>query len=221
MKEPVFQESPGVSPREARRRFCAKRFRTGDLCIAGLLMTAAFLCNPSTLLRTFQFLIFWFYAWLTGKKNNPLFTLAVMLGIVLFNLPVPYGKVIAEWGVFRITRGSLLGGIHKAVTLEGLIMLSKASIRPQLRLPGSFGSLLGESLRVFERIVDRKSLISRKRFIEGIDELMLELSAEQEEQPVEEHEIEPPRTVAAMLLLAGAVVPVPVLTVIALIFGSL
>ena len=121
-----------------------KELRSGDLFLAGLFMTAAFLVNPSTLLRAVQFVLFWFYAYWRGKRNRLLITLSVMGGILLFNLLVPYGRVLAAFGPFRITQGALLGGLHKALTLEGLILLSKASIRTDLCLPGFFGSLLGE-----------------------------------------------------------------------------
>ncbi|MDR3115729.1 MAG: hypothetical protein LBU25_09450 [Treponema sp.] len=183
-------------------------------------MTAAFLVNPSTLLRLVQFLLFWLYASWQGKKNNPLLTLSVMGGILCFNLLVPYGRVLAAFGAFRITQGALLGGLHKALTLEGLILLSKASIRADLCLPGFFGSLLGESFRIFEGISRRKALVTRKHFIEGIDRLMLELSAEQALRA--EHRKSPracakPRsTPAGMLRLGGALVLIWGLTLLGL-----
>jgi heptaprenyl diphosphate synthase len=61
------------------------------------------------------------------------------------------------------------------VTVEGLILLSRASVRSDLRLPGAFGSLLGESFRYFDRIMERKGGIERKDPIGGIDRLMNEL----------------------------------------------
>ncbi|MDR3343241.1 MAG: hypothetical protein LBT14_10755 [Treponema sp.] len=213
--------------KEPRRVLWGNRFRSGDLFIAGLVMMAAFLGNPSTLLRTLQLLLFLVYARLGGKRNNLLMTLMVMLGIVVFNLLVPYGKVLVEFGIFPLTQGALVSGLHKAVTLEGLIMLSKATIRSDLRLPGPLGSLLGESFRIFERITERKGLITRKHFIEGIDELMLELSAEQKtlataNQPVARNQQDPehPRATAPwsrltdMLLLLTMVVPVVGLTML-------
>ncbi|MDR1302936.1 MAG: hypothetical protein LBK43_10785 [Treponema sp.] len=186
-----------------------KNLPSNDLFLAGLLMTAAFLVNPSTLVRCVQFLIFWWYAWLRGKKNRPLITLSVIGGIVFFNLLVPYGKVLGTVGIFPITQGALLGGLHKAITLEGLIMLSQASIRADLRLPGFFGSLLGESFRIFEKISQNKARITRKHIIEGIDHLLLELSAEQDvlaEPPGSpEGYIKTTRTLAGMLCLGGAI----------------
>ncbi|MDR2534847.1 MAG: hypothetical protein LBD29_02285 [Treponema sp.] len=198
--------------------FYRQFFSSQDLFIAGMIMTVAFLSNPSTLFRTIQFLIFWAYALFLGKKNNPFITLLVMSGIIFFNLLVPYGKVLTEFAGFPITQGSLLGGLRRGVTLEGLIMLSKASIRPDLRLPGTFGSLLGESLRIFQRILDRKGLISRKRIIEGIDDLMLELSAEQESQkPLETTpDIDLSKRPLGRLILGGIILLIVGITGIAL-----
>ncbi|MDR1029666.1 MAG: hypothetical protein LBL76_02190 [Treponema sp.] len=202
-----------------------KKLRSTDLFLAGLLMMAAFLVNPSTLLRGVQFLIFWWYAWLRGKKNRPLITLSIIGGIVFFNLLVPYGKVLGTVGMFRITQGALLGGLHKAITLEGLIMLSQASIRADLRLPGFFGSLLGESFRIFETISQNKARIKRKHIIEGIDHLLLELSEEQDvlAEPAGSPEgyIKPPRTLANMLCLGGAIALVWGLTFLGFWFGAI
>ena len=196
---------------EKRRLWRTRHLRSADVFCAGLLVTGAFLLNPSTELRFVQFLLFWFYAWVLGKKNNALITLVVMLGITSFNLITPYGKVLAEWGRFRLTHGALMGGLHKAITLEGLLMLSRASIHPGLRLPGAFGALLADCFRVLEQISSRKALIKNGHIMEGIDALLLELSEDEaESQPAP---IDPPRTVkVALLLLAATTLPL-VLTV--------
>ncbi|MDR2020087.1 MAG: Gx transporter family protein [Treponema sp.] len=164
-----------------RRHAFRNRFRPGDLCAAALIMAAAFLCNPSPFLRTLQFLLFWLFAYLSGKRLRPLITLLAIFGIVIFNLFPPYGRVLAELGSLRITGGALLTGFRKALTLEGLILLSGAAIRPDLHLPGPLGSLVAESLKLFERIGPLGNGGKRGTgLIAGIDRLMLELSAEQE-----------------------------------------
>jgi heptaprenyl diphosphate synthase len=180
-----------------------------DLLFAGVIMLAAFLFNPSTVTRGMQFLLFGIYARLTGKKPAPLFTLFIMGAVVFCNLLVPYGRVLAEFGPFRLTRGSLLSGLHKAVTLEGLFFLSKATIRPDLRFPGRFGFFIGESFRLLDRLIEQKGRITRKHFIEGIDTLLVELSAEEASPPAaagNPPEARPPkRALPGMLLLAGTV----------------
>jgi heptaprenyl diphosphate synthase len=200
--------------REKRRLWCAQNLNSADVFCAGLLITGAFLLNPSTELRFVQFMLFWFYSWLSGKKNNALITLCVIVGISGFNLITPYGRVLAECGGFRLTHGALMGGLRKAFTLEGLLMLSKASIRPDLRLPGTFGSLLADCFRILEQIVSRKSLITRARIIEGIDALLMELSVPEEEleptvQPA------PPRTLKGILFLLTLTLPPLAITICA------
>jgi heptaprenyl diphosphate synthase len=138
------------------------------------------LFNPNTFGRIAQFLLFWFFAAMLGKKNNMPTTFLVIAGIVLFNLLAPYGRVLASFGAFRITEGALLTGIHRAVTLEGLVMLSKAGIQQDLRLPGVFGGLLGESLRIFAALAGRKRRISPKSLVADIDAILFELSETEE-----------------------------------------
>jgi heptaprenyl diphosphate synthase len=100
----------------------------------------------------------------------------VFLVIVIFNLIIPYGQVLFSVGAFKITLGALMTGIHRAVTLQGLIMLSRISIRPDLKIPGSFGSLIGESFRYFNLITESRPRISRKNLLYDINNLMIELS---------------------------------------------
>jgi heptaprenyl diphosphate synthase len=178
---PGYASAIAEGKRFRRRRAFRNRFRPGDLCAAALIMAAAFLCNPSPLLRTLQFLLFWLFTWLSGKKIRLLTTLLVMLGIVVFNLFPPYGRVLVKLGALRITGGALLSGFRKALTLEGLILLSGAAIGPDLRFPGPLGALVAESFKLFERIGPLGSGGKRGAgLIAGIDKRMLELSAEQE-----------------------------------------
>jgi len=173
--------------RFARRQIYEKLFSARVLFIAGFLIMPALLFNPVVMFRAIQFIFFWFLAWLSGKRNKPLFTFLVMLGIVVFNLIVPYGRVLFSIGVFKISLGALLAGINRAVTLEGLIMLSRFTIRQDLKIPGLFGELIGESFRIFAVIMNQKQHITRKNLIADIDRLMLDLSGDTHEtsQPAE------------------------------------
>jgi heptaprenyl diphosphate synthase len=139
-------------------------------------MAVIFVLSPLPA-RGVQFLFFCVLVRLMGKKINPLITLAIMAGIVFFNLLAPYGKVLAVLGPLRITQGSLLAGLEKAVTLEGLLMLSRACIKSDLRLPGTVGSLMGESLRILELMRQKKGLIRRGRIVAGLDRMMQEIEA--------------------------------------------
>jgi hypothetical protein len=127
-----------------------------------------------------------------------------MAGIVFFHLLAPYGKVLFTAGPLRITQGSLFAGLEKAVTLEGLLMLSRACIRSDLKLPGMIGSLLGESLRLLELMRERKGIIRKGRIIEGIDQLMLEMEAVG--TPVNVPPQKPKRSVRNIVMLCAMVI---------------
>jgi heptaprenyl diphosphate synthase len=192
-----------------RRAVYGSLFSARALCIAGFLAMPALLFNPLPFFRIAQFLFFWFLAWLSGKKNNPLFTLLVILGIVIFNLIVPFGLVLFSLGPFKVTLGALSAGIQRAVTLEGLIMLSRASIRQDLKIPGGLGELIGESFRIFALITEKKQRITRKNFIGDIDALLIELSGEGEEasQPqASSAPVEKPRRFPGLIILAVVVI---------------
>jgi heptaprenyl diphosphate synthase len=170
-------------------------------------MLPALAFNPSPWLRCAQFLFFLFLVWSAGKKNNLALTLAVILGIVAFNLLTPYGRILFSAGAFRLTEGALRGGLQRAATLEGLIMLSRFAIRRDLRLPGPLGELTGESFRILAHIQERRSAVSAKNFAAGIDALLIELS-ETEDFPADASG-EPRRrgsTALGRVLLAAAVI---------------
>jgi len=151
-------------------------FSARDLFIAGVLIIPAAVFNPSTEFRVIQFLFFWFLAFLSGKKIDFIFTILITFFIIAFNLIIPYGKILFSAGVFKITSGALEAGIHRAVTLQALVMLSKFTVRGDLKLPGAFGNLLGESLRIFSCLMSRKYKITGKNFIAKIDSMLFELS---------------------------------------------
>ena len=154
-------------------------FNAKALFIAGLIIIPAVLFNPSVEFRCLQFLFFWFLAIISGKKTNPGFTIFITVFIIALNLLIPYGRVLFYIGDFKITSGALEAGIHRAVTLQALVMLSKLTIRHDLKLPGAFGQLLSNSLQYFAVIIGKKHRISGKNIIASIDTLMLELNEEQ------------------------------------------
>jgi heptaprenyl diphosphate synthase len=196
---------------EVSKASILNRCGSRDMCITGLLIMPSLLFNPNTFGRVAQFLLFWFFAALLGKKNSIVMTLFVITGIVLFNLLVPYGRALASFGAFKITEGALLAGIHRAVTMEGLIILSKASIQKDLRFPGAFGGLLGESLRMFAALTDRKRRISPKTLIADIDAVLFDISGTLQgvAAPADVCEARPgavkKTTAAGIIMLAAAV----------------
>jgi len=179
---------PGKARAPMRESFFGNHFSSGELAIAGLCMMPALLFNPDTYARIIQFLFFSVLALLSGKKNNFLITFAVMLGIIFFNLLVPYGEILFSIGPLRISSGALLGGIRRAVTLEGLFMLSRFCIRPDLCLPGSFGEITGEAFGIFADLTEEKNLIRMKNWAGQLDGILLSYTGmrapgDLEEQP--------------------------------------
>jgi heptaprenyl diphosphate synthase len=168
------QGFPSLKPRakNARESFCVKNFSSPDLAIAGLCMIPALLFNQDTYMRLAQFLFFFLLALLSGKKINPLITFLIIFAIVFFNLLVHYGELLFSIGPLKITSGALLSGLRRAVTLEGLFMLSRSCVRSDLVFPGAFGRLAGESLRVFSRLTEAKNLFTRKNWVETLDGLL-------------------------------------------------
>jgi heptaprenyl diphosphate synthase len=164
-----------------RREQWNRLFQSRDLFAAGLIIMLIFLFTSSLVFKILQFLFFRLLCSLSGKKDRPLMTLLLMLGIVGCNLLVPYGKILIHIGPLQISQGALLSGLRRALTLEGLIMLSGAFIRADLRFPGAFGALLSESFRIFALLQERRRFVNRKHFIEGIDELMIELDRDMAE----------------------------------------
>ncbi|GHV69605.1 membrane protein [Spirochaetia bacterium] len=206
----VPAESPETAQTEtARAEKWDRLFGGAELFIAGLLMAVFFLLNNSVPLRCVQFLFFFFLAMLSGKKTNPLVTFFIMLMIVLVNLLAPYGKILAQWGPLKITAGSLEGGIRKALTLEGLIMLSAAVIRPQagtkLRLPfflKPLSDLLGESFRLLEKLRARQRPRKAKDIIPWLDNTLLSLDDDAPPEAVKSEALPQKTPLKWFLLLA-------------------
>jgi hypothetical protein len=151
-------------------------FSAKALFIAGLLIMPALLFIPSTGYRCYQFVFFCILVLLSGQKINFLITFPIIMFIIVFNLIIPYGRVLFSFGAFKITSGALQAGVHRAFTLQSFVMLSKLTIRKDLKIPGAFGELLCESLHIFSAIINKKYVIPKKNFLVKIDNLMLELS---------------------------------------------
>ncbi len=159
-----------------RKEIGMQLFQSKDLFFAGIVCVPALLFSHSLVYRLYFFIFFWLFSWCTGKKNLLIVTIVIFSGTVFFNLLVPYGEVFFRWGGFAITRGALHSGLEKAVTLEGLMMLSKATIRADLTLPGFLGATIGESFRIYEQLMGGQKKIRWSNLFESLDTFLLELS---------------------------------------------
>jgi heptaprenyl diphosphate synthase len=160
----------------SRLEFYENTFSAKALFIAGLLIMPALLFVPSTGYRCFQFVFLCLLVLLSGKKVNFLIMFPIIMFIIVFNLIIPYGRVLFSFGAFKITSGALKAGVHRAFTLQSFVMLSNLAIRRDLKIPGAFGELLCESLHMFSVIMNKKYVIPKNNVLAEIDNLMLELS---------------------------------------------
>ena len=200
--------------RKAREAFCLKLFNPSELAAAGLCMIPALLLNPDTVSRAIQFLFFFFLAWLMGKKINLFLMFSVMLAIVFFNLLVPYGELLFSIGPLAITSGALMGGIRRAVTLEGLLMLSRCCISRDIALPsvlrlGAFGEIAGESFRIFSHLTEEKQPLNRHNWVSRLDALLIAYGETSTLAAAEAREPKPGmpgRNFASRIILAAAVI---------------
>ncbi len=105
-----------------------------------------------------------------SKRKIALFPLILMsFAIVVFNVLSPAGRVIFSVGEFRITEYALVSGLKKALTLGGMVLLSRWMIRPSLRLPGSFGELVSQSFIMLERLLEEKHQFKRENIVASLD----------------------------------------------------
>ncbi|MCL1815712.1 MAG: Gx transporter family protein [Treponema sp.] len=120
--------------------------------MALVFLAVLFLVVPYLQIRTALFLFFWILALKAGKNTRPVFTVVSMMMITACNLFPPFGKILFQAGPFVIAGGSLMRGLQRAVTMEGLIMFSRLALDSIPPLPGKAGSLLQESFRILERM---------------------------------------------------------------------
>jgi heptaprenyl diphosphate synthase len=135
----------------------------------------AFLLQGELVVRLFQVLLFAVVATLAGKRIRWGYFLIMVGSITFFNLLTPVGRVLAELGPIRVTEGALEQGLMKGLAIVGLVFISLFAVRPDLRLPGTFGGILARLFFYFERILDTRKRVSAKRLVESVDGVLLEL----------------------------------------------
>lgn len=163
------RERPG---KQRRNLLFPNRVRALHLFIAGGLVIPAFLFQPSLVVRAGQVLSFAVLARLAGKKIKWLYFVIMVGSITFFNLITPMGEVLFNVGPFVVTGGALRSGLLKGITIVGLVFISLFSIRPDLKLPGRLGGLIGRVFYYFEHIIEGKRRIEARRLIGSIDDVL-------------------------------------------------
>lgn len=169
------KKEAGKAKRAERRERAEAMFSPGELALAGLAVMAAFLFGRGIAAKALLACGFAIAAWMSGRKFSLATAISVSAGIVFANLLVPSGQVLARPLGFGITKGALLEGIEKALTFEGLMLLSKASIMPGLQLPGRLGNVVAAAFRYYDRIIESKGKIKPSTLARDADALMLDV----------------------------------------------
>ncbi len=111
---------------------------------------------------------------LSEKSRIHLVPVLIMsASIIVFNLMSPFGKVILTTPFnLPITEGALLLGIKKALTMEGMIFISRWMLKPGFRLPGKAGRLVSEAFLILAHLTGSKKKLDPKNLIQSIDSIM-------------------------------------------------
>lgn len=163
--------------------FLKANFSAAHLFLTGGVIIPAFLFQDNLVVRVAQVLLFAWLASFAGKRIKWNYFLVMVGSITVFNLLQPLGEIILQLGPFIITRGALNQGLEKGFTIVGLVFISLFSIRPDLRLPGRVGGLVARVFFYFERIIEGKKHLERRRLIESIDTILLSIYTPGQTEP--------------------------------------
>lgn len=158
--------------RDARRSRFEQIFEPWQIAAAGLVVAVLFILEKNLAVKLGLLIFFIAAAYLAGKPFSLWTTLAVSAGIITANLLVPSGKVLFQIGPLAITQFALTDGIAKAITFEGLMFLSKASIMRGLRIPGTLGNIVSSSFLYYDRIIEYKGKIHASSLSADVDGMM-------------------------------------------------
>jgi hypothetical protein len=145
------------------------------LFLTGILVIACFLLQQNLIVRIVQVGLFAGIAVLAGKRIRFGYFIIMVTSITVFNLMTPVGEVLLTVGPIVITRGALRQGLMKGFAIPGLVFISLFAVRPELKLPGRLGGLIARLFFYFEHLLEGRKRIQLKRFVDSIDELLLDL----------------------------------------------
>lgn len=155
--------------------FLSSSLSPGLLFLTGVASLLPFLYTESPLAKGLLTGFYFFCAGLSGKRIKLVPNLVAFLGITTANLVTPLGQVIFYAGTFPVTLGALRLGALKALTLLGMIALSRFTLRNYVPLPGRLGTVLSRMFFYFERITEQKIKLRRTHIWEDIKTLIEEV----------------------------------------------
>lgn len=107
-----------------------------------------------------------------GKRVSLGYFVFLVASVVVFHLFLPVGKVWFSVGPWPVTEGAFFLGLGKGMTFAGLVFVSLASISRDLRLPGRFGALWGQTFSWYEQLMDQRSALKPRALLMSIDRLL-------------------------------------------------
>jgi hypothetical protein len=107
-----------------------------------------------------------------GKRIKFGYFAFLVASVVFFHLFLPFGKVWFQVGPWAVTEGAFFLGLGKGFTFSGLVFVSLASISRELRLPGRFGALWGQTFSWYEQLMDQRRAIKPRALLLSIDRLL-------------------------------------------------
>jgi uncharacterized membrane protein len=106
------------------------------------------------------------------SRVRPIPALVMSASIILFNLLVPFGKVLATPFGFAVTEGALVAGIKKALAVEGMLFVSRWMLKGGFRLPGRAGVLVAEAFGIVGALTAERKRIDPRNLIASLDAVM-------------------------------------------------
>ena len=102
-----------------------------------------------------------------------LMPITIILSITIFNLILPFGKVLFSIGRWKITLGALLNGLDRSFLLVGMTFISQFAIDKDIQIPGKIGSFLSYIFLIFNRLSSERLLVKPGKIIESIDSKLI------------------------------------------------
>ncbi|AHC14732.1 Gx transporter family protein [Salinispira pacifica] len=166
------------TPRRRRRRAPLQRLlSTNAAFIAGLSVLPIYLLTTDPAARFIQVLILGILTRMAGKRLLYTYFIFLLASVTFFHALVPQGRVLTYIGGFAVTRGALLSGLGRGLTIIGFVFISLFSIRRDLKIPGTLGKLISATLRFFEHIYEFRKKARIGGLVARLDRVLFELSA--------------------------------------------
>ncbi len=115
-------------------------------------------------------------ALLSGKRPRLLTNALFLAAMTASSFLTPRGEVLVSIGtVPLVTRDALFDGLERGLMILCMVQVSGCSVSPDLRLPGSFGSLLSGVLARFHALMDMRGKVDKKDVMGSVDRILFKI----------------------------------------------